>query len=159
MKTTTTKTTTPKTTRPPSPFGTKTNKLFFYGFPNRGPLSTIRRNLINKNLNIRQMQNLLFEKYLCFVQLTILRGGLRAAEIGAGGRPRFYFHFYFLPPGKFSSKSITTAITAKTWKFTVFTRIQMSKSPSHWQFFSLWYWENTMMKNQQLYAENSAQIC
>ena len=25
-----------------------------------------------------------------------------------------------------------------------------------WQFFSLWYLENTMMKNQQLYAENSA---
>ena len=28
-------------------------------------------------------------------------------EIGAGGRPRFYFHFHFLPPGKSTSKSIT----------------------------------------------------
>ena len=48
----------------------------------------------------------LFEKsLLCSVDNP--PGGLLAAEIGTGGRPRFYFHFYFLPPGKFSSKSIT----------------------------------------------------
>ena len=28
-----------------------------------------------------------------------------------------------------------------------------------WQFFSLWYWGKSMMKNQQLYAEKSAYIC
>ena len=33
--------------------------------------------------------------------------------------------------------------------------VAMSENPPR-QFFSLWYLENTMMKNQQLYAEKSA---
>ena len=34
-----------------------------------------------------------------------------------------------------------------------------SKLQNTGQFFSLWYWEKSMMKNQQLYTEKSAYMC
>ena len=46
-----------------------------------------------------------------------------------------------------------------TPRYTLLLSIVGQRQRQRQQFFSLWYWGKSMMKNQQLYAEKSAYIC